>query len=66
VRATLSMSPRVAVRDHAGLKVFDARWRAVGKTAKVALTACLRKRLTILNALLNHHAPWPGQEVPNA
>jgi transposase len=66
VRTTLYMSPLVAVRDTSVLKVFDERLRAVGKTAKVALAACMRKLLTILNAMLKHHAPWQVQEVPNA
>jgi transposase len=66
VRATLSMSTLVAVRYNSVLKVFYERMRAVGKTAKVALTACMRKLLTILNAMLKHHAPWQVQEVPNA
>ena len=66
VRATLYMSTLVAVRYHAVLKVFYERLRAVGKTAKVALTACMRQLLTILNARLKHHAPWQVQEVSNA
>jgi len=33
---------------------------------KVALTACMRKLLTILNAMVKHHTPWHVQEVPNA
>jgi transposase len=39
------------------------RARALGKTAKVALTACMRKLLTILNAMVKHHTPWQPQEV---
>lgn len=66
VRATLSMRTLVAGRDNAVLQVFYERLRAVGKTAKVALTACMRQLLTILHARLNHHAPWQVQEVPNA
>ena len=66
VRATLYMSTPVAVRYNSVLKVSYERLRAVGKTAKVALTACMRKLLTILNAMLKHHAPWQVQEVPNA
>jgi transposase len=57
VRATLSRSPLVAVRDHAGRKVFYARWRAAGKTAKVARAACRHTLLTILNAMVKHHTP---------
>jgi transposase len=63
VRATLSMSTRVAVRDHPVLKVFYARVRAVGKAAKVALTACMRKLLTLLNAMVKHHTAWQPKEV---
>lgn len=66
VRATLSRSTLVAVRYNAVLKVFYERWRAVGKTAKVALTACMRKLLTILNAMVKHHTPWHPQEVLGA
>ncbi|HEV2056113.1 MAG TPA: IS110 family transposase, partial [Methylomirabilota bacterium] len=32
--------------------------RAAGKAPKVALTACMRKLLTILNAMLKHHTRW--------
>jgi transposase len=56
----------VAVRYHPVLKTFDERLRAAGKPAKVALTACMRKLLTILNALVKHHTPWQHQEVPSA
>jgi transposase len=63
VRATVSMSPLVAVRDKPVLKGFYERLRAAGKAAKVALTACLRKLLTILNAMVKPHTPWQAQEV---
>jgi transposase len=66
VRATVSMSTLVAVRYNSVLKVFYERLRAAGKAAKVALTACMRKRLTILNAMVKHHKPWQVQEVPSA
>ena len=66
VRATLYMSTLVAVRYNAVVKVFYERLRAAGKAAKVALTACMRKLLTILNAMMKHHTPWHVQEVPNA
>ena len=52
VRATLYMRALVAVRYHPVLKAFDNRLRAAGKVAKVALTACMRKLLTILNAMM--------------
>ena len=66
VRATRYMSALVAVRYHPVLKTFDERLRTAGKPAKVALTACMRKLLTILNAMVKHHTPWQVQEVPNA
>jgi transposase len=58
VRAVLSMSPLAAVRHNPVLKAFYARLRAVGKAPKVALTACMRKLLTILNAMLKHRTRW--------
>ena len=66
VRATLYMSTLVAVRYNAVLKVFYERLRAAGKTAKVALAACMRKLLTILNAMVKHHTLWQPQEVLGA
>jgi hypothetical protein len=38
----------------------------VGKVKKVALIACLRKLLTILNAMAKHQKLWHVQEVPSA
>jgi transposase len=58
VRAVLYMSTLAAVRHNPVLKAFYERLRAVGKAPKVALTACMRKLLTILNAMLKHRTPW--------
>ncbi len=66
VRATLYMSALVAVRYNPVLKAFYERLRTAGKAAKVALTACMRKLLTILNAMVKHHTTWQPQEVANA
>ena len=66
VRATLYMSTLVAVRYNPVLKAFYERLRATGKAAKVALTACMRKLLTILNAMVKHQTPWQPREVPSA
>jgi transposase len=57
VRTTWSMSTLVAVRYHPVLKRFDERLCAAGTAKKVALTACMRQRLTILNAMVKHHTP---------
>jgi transposase len=66
VRATLYMSALVAVRYNPVLKAFYQRLCAAGKAKKVALTACMRKLLTILNAMVKHQNPWHVQEVPSA
>jgi transposase len=58
VRAALYMSTLVAVRYHPVLQTFYDRLRRAGKAPKVALTACMRKLLTILNAMLKHRTPW--------
>jgi len=58
VRAALYMSTLVAVRFNPVLKTFYQRLRAAGKKPKVALTAAMRKLLTILNAMLKHRTPW--------
>jgi transposase len=34
-----------------------------GKPKKVALVACMRKLLTILNAMIKHDNPWKYDEV---
>ena len=66
VRATLYMSVLVAVRHNAVLKAFYERLCAAGKAKKVALTACMRKLLTILNAMVKHQTPWQSREVSSA
>ena len=58
VRTALYMPTLVAVRHNPTLRLFYARLLAAGKAKKVALTACMRKLLTILNAMLKHHQPW--------
>jgi transposase len=63
VRTALSMSTLVGVRYNPVLKMFYQRLRAAGKPAKVALTACMRKLLTILNAMVKHQTPWQHQEA---
>ncbi|MDE2323012.1 MAG: IS110 family transposase [candidate division NC10 bacterium] len=58
VRATLYMGTLVATRFNPVIRVFYQRLCAAGKAKKVALTACMRKLLTILNAMLKHQTPW--------
>ena len=63
LRATLYMATLVAVHHNAVLKAFYERLVAGGKAKKVALTACMRKLLTILNAMVRHQTPWHPREV---
>lgn len=58
VRTVLYMSTLVAVRHNPVVAAFYQRLRAAGKAPKLALTACMRKLLTILNAMLKHHTRW--------
>jgi transposase len=58
VRAVLYMSTLTAVRHNPVLAAFYQRLRGAGKAPKVALTACMRKLLTILNAMVKHHTRW--------
>jgi transposase len=58
VRAALYMSTLVATKHNPVIKVFYQRLRAVGKAPKVALVACMRKLVTILNAMVKHRTPW--------
>ena len=63
VRTVLYMSTLVATRFNPQIKTFYQRLLAAGKVKKVALTACMRKFLTILNAMLKQRTPWQAQEV---
>ena len=63
VRTVLYMSTLVATRFNPQIKAFYERLLAAGKVKKVALTACMHKFLTILNAMLKHRTPWQPQEV---
>ena len=63
VRAVLYMGTLVATRYNPRIKAFYERLLAAGKVKKVALTACMRKLLTMLNAMLKHRTPWQAQEA---
>jgi len=57
-RRVLFMGALVGIRHNPMIKSFYTRLRAAGKPAKVALTACMRKLLTILNAMVRDGASW--------
>jgi transposase len=68
VRAVLYMATLAAVRHNRVLKAMYHRLLAAGKLKKVALVGCMRKLLTILNAMLRDGRPWrtalTAQPVP--
>jgi transposase len=58
IRAPLYMATLSAVRCNPILSNFYNRLLAAGKEKKVALTACMRKLLITLNAMLKHNSAW--------
>ena len=58
VRTALYMATLVATRFNPVIKAFYTRLVAAGKPKKVALVACMRKLLTILNAMLRKNEEW--------
>lgn len=58
VRAVLYMATLAAIRHNRTIREFHRRLIAAGKAKKVAITACMRKLLTILNAMLRDKKPW--------
>jgi transposase len=58
VRGALYMGALVAARRNPVVKEFYERLLVAGKPKKVALVACMRKLLSILNAVLKHRTPW--------
>jgi transposase len=58
VRAALYMAALTASRYNPIIKAFYHRLCGVGKARKVALTACMRKLLIILNSMIKHQQTW--------
>jgi transposase len=58
VRTALYMAALVASRANPVIAPYYQKLRASGKAAKQALTACIRKLLVILNAILRDRKPW--------
>jgi transposase len=63
VRRVLYMAALVATRFNPVIKNFYARLLAKGKKKKVALVACMRKLLTILNCMVRDNEPWRKEKV---
>jgi transposase len=61
VRAVLYMATLAAIRCNPVIAAFHARLTAAGKLSMVAIVACMRKLLTILNAMLRSNSPWSSE-----
>jgi transposase len=64
IRAVLYMAAVVASRRNAAIQTFYLRLRATGKPGKVALVACMRKLLVILNSMVRNNRPWNPDLLP--
>ncbi len=58
VRSVLYMSTLIATRRNPVVKEFYQRLLAAGKIKKVAIVACMRKLLVILNAMVKNSTYW--------
>jgi transposase len=66
VRAVLYMAALVATKRNAVIRAFYLRLVAAGKPKKLALVACMRKLLTILNVMVRTAQPWAIQPAAEA
>jgi transposase len=62
-KVSLYMSAMVASRHNPGIREFYVRLVEAGKPKKVALVACMRKLLSILNAVMRDRTPWRPTHV---
>lgn len=61
VRRVLYMATIVAIRHNPAIKAFYAHLKSKGKASKVAIVACMRKFITILNLLLKRDELWQNK-----
>lgn len=66
VRTVLYMATLSAIRYNPRIKTFYQHLLAQGKKKKVALTACMHKLLTILNAIIRHQEEWKSPQTSAA
>jgi transposase len=62
LRSVLYMAALTACRFNEDLRDFAQRLKSKGKCAKVVLTACMRKLLVTLNAMLKSNTPWQARD----
>ncbi len=58
VRSVLYMATLSAIQHNSVIRQFHGRLIGTGKKQKAAITACMRKFLTILNAMVKTNTPW--------
>lgn len=63
LRAVLYMATLAATRCNPVIQTFYQRLTAQGKPHKVAMTACMRKLLVILNAMVRDQSPWQSEHA---
>lgn len=61
VRTSLYMATLSAIQYNPAIKKFYARLIAKGKVHKVAIVACMRKLLTVMNAMVKNNEPWHAE-----
>lgn len=64
IRTLLYMAATTAIRCNPVIRAFYKRLKSRGKPHKVALVACMRKMLTILNAMIRESTPWTPERNP--
>jgi len=62
VRAVLYMATVSAIRFNSNIRAFAERLKQAGKPGKVVIVACMRKLLTIMNAMIKNNMPWSPQK----
>ena len=66
VRAALYMAALVATQRNPVIRAFYQHLCQAGKAKKLSLTACMRKLLAILNAMMKSGTPWRVAVSPPA
>jgi transposase len=66
LRSLLYMATLAAIRCNPVIKAFRNKLIAAGKKPKIAIVACMRKLLTILNVMLKTLTPWCDKSIANA
>lgn len=61
VRSALYMATLSASKHNPAIQIFYKRLIAKGKAKKVALTACMRKLLIIINTMVKNNEPWHAE-----